>query len=120
MDFYYPTIQFGRTRTLTFNSTQYKLNCLLQGIPETIYNDGTLPASVTRRELPSRSICLITAHAAIQTAAKHPKQVVWIQPSDWDKLQQLPAQDCNTDTFRKCVVGSTTASLAAISQDDFN
>ncbi|KAG9383466.1 Asp-protease-2 multi-domain protein [Pyrenophora tritici-repentis] len=104
MDYHQPALHFGDQRSLTFAKAGCKLNCLHEGLPETVYENGD--GKVTTEETMA-DIYLISAAAATALAAKHPDQVIWLEPRHWAKLAKPPDED------REGI------GVAAVSQTDF-
>ncbi|KAI1665645.1 Retroviral aspartyl protease [Pyrenophora tritici-repentis] len=69
MDYHQPALHFGDQRSLTFAKAGCKLNCLHEGLPETVYENGD--GKVTTEETIA-DIYFISAAAATALAAKHP------------------------------------------------
>ena len=128
MDHHQPSLHFGEQRSITFADEGCKLNCLHEGLPETVYDNGVCHSHVrivkgeyktgdtTTTKAKDGSdvteetiadICLILATAAAAMAAKHPEQVIWVDPRHWDK----PKEPLDKD--REGI------GVAAVSQDDF-
>ena len=94
MDYHQPSLHFSDQRLITFSEEACKLNCLHEGLPETVYDNGVCHSHVrlikgeykTGETKPSANseddeetiadICLISASAAAAMAAKHSKQVI--------------------------------------------
>ncbi|KAG9375601.1 hypothetical protein A1F94_013811 [Pyrenophora tritici-repentis] len=125
---YDPALHFGDQRSLTFAKAGCKLNCLHEGLPETVYENGVCHSHVqlvkgdyqtgdtttktnkdgkVTTEETMADIYLISAAAATALAAKHPDQVIWLEPRHWAKLAKPPDED------REGI------GVAAVSQTDF-
>ncbi|KAF7442754.1 Protease [Pyrenophora tritici-repentis] len=128
MDYHQPALHFGDQRSLTFAKAGCKLNCLHEGLPETVYENGVCHSHVqlvkgdyqtgdtttktnkdgkVTTEETMADIYLISAAAATALAAKHPDQVIWLEPRHWAKLAKPPDED------REGI------GVAAVSQTDF-
>jgi hypothetical protein len=115
LDYHEPTLKFGQSRSMHFGDTKCCLNCLPQGIPDTVYDDR--PAdSDTRTDTAVGNISIISAKAASSTAARHPELVIWLDHHDWGRLDEdeVDGNDCNSSSFVR------TARLSAVSQADFD
>ncbi|KAK1911212.1 hypothetical protein P3342_011814 [Pyrenophora teres f. teres] len=107
---------------MTFDHKDYKVNCLKDGIQDTVYKDR--PPESASRKLSQEStlagdlkISMISAEAACMAAAKEPETVVWLEPHHFDKIKQPkdPSHDdCDLSAFRDQVAG-----LASVTQEDF-
>ncbi|KAG9388589.1 Asp-protease-2 multi-domain protein [Pyrenophora tritici-repentis] len=114
MDYHQPALHFGDQRSLTFAKAGCKLNCLHEGLPETVYENGVCHSHVqlvkgdyqtgdtttktnkdgkVTTEETMADIYLISAAAATALAAKHPDQVIWLEPRHWAKLAKPPDED---------------------------
>ncbi|KAI1511896.1 hypothetical protein Ptr86124_008736, partial [Pyrenophora tritici-repentis] len=119
MDYHQPALHFGDQRSLTFAKA---------GLPETVYENGVCHSHVqlvkgdyqtgdtttktnkdgkVTTEETMADIYLISAAAATALAAKHPDQVIWLEPRHWAKLAKPPDED------REGI------GVAAVSQTDF-
>ncbi|KAI2475057.1 hypothetical protein Ptr902_11685 [Pyrenophora tritici-repentis] len=97
IDYHQPALHFSDQRSLIFAKAGCKLNCLHEGLPETVYENGVCHSHVqlvkgdyqtgdttTKTNKDSKvtteetmaDIYLISAAAATALAAKHPDQVI--------------------------------------------
>ncbi|CAE7189385.1 Reverse transcriptase [Pyrenophora teres f. teres] len=122
LDRHKPVLGFGSSRSMTFDHKDCKVNCLKDGIQDTVYEDR--PPESASRKLSQEStpagdlkISMISAEAACMAAAKEPETVVWLEPHHFDKIKQPkdPSHDdCDLSAFRDQVAG-----LASVTQEDF-
>ncbi|CAA9957706.1 Asp-protease-2 multi-domain protein [Pyrenophora teres f. maculata] len=113
LDRHKPILGFGSSRSMTFDHKDCKVNCLKDGIQDTVYEDR--PPESASRKLSQEStpagdlkISMISAEAACMAAAKEPETVVWLEPHHFDKIKQPkdPSHDdCDLSAFRDQVAG---------------
>ena len=81
LDYYKPVLSFSSSQSITFDHKDYKVNCLKDGIQDTVYEDR--PPESASRKLSQEStpagdlkISMISAEAACMAAAKDLETVV--------------------------------------------
>ena len=122
LDYHHPVLGFGSSRTMTFDHKDCKVNCLKDGLQETVYEDRP-PESSSRKATAGNTtagdvkIAMISAEAASLAAVKDPDSIVWLEPHHFDKVKQPKdpcTDDCDLSAFKEQVAG-----LASVTQEDF-
>lgn len=122
LDCHQPVLGFGTSRSMTFDHKDCKVNCLKDGLQDTVYEDR--PPESSSRKVSSKStpagdaaISMISAEAACLAAVKDPDSIVWLEPHHFDKIKQPKdpsTGDCDLPAFKEHVAG-----LASVTQEDF-
>jgi hypothetical protein len=121
LDRHQPILGFSKSRSMTFDHKDCKINCLKDGLQDTVYHDRA-PESATRTTTVTGDISMVSAQVACKMAAADPESVIWLQPSDFDKVgkpEDPEHGDCDVNTFKAFMAGMSTAGLASITQTDF-
>ncbi|KAF2123733.1 hypothetical protein P153DRAFT_145237 [Dothidotthia symphoricarpi CBS 119687] len=111
LNFHEPTTSSGSIRSLALRSVHCSLNCLDQGIPDTINDNGNISNSARRQTNAAGDICTVSAAAACLADAHHLDQITRTEPYHQDQTERPP------QLFDKDV--SHAAYLAAITRDYF-
>ncbi|KAI1667230.1 gag-polyprotein aspartyl protease [Pyrenophora tritici-repentis] len=115
LDQHQPVLGFRSSRSMTFDHKDCKVNCLKDGVQDTVYEDRA-PESASRG-MSAGKVSMVSAKAACLLAAQDPQSVVWLEPHHFDKIDQPKdpcTDDCDLSAFRDHVAG-----LASVTQEDF-
>jgi hypothetical protein len=121
LDRHQPVLGFSKSRSMMFDHKDCKTNCLKDGLQDTVYHNRA-PESATRTTTATGNISMVSAQVACKMAAADPESIIWLQPSDFDKVSKSEDHkhgDCNVNTFKAFVAVISTAGLASITQADF-
>ncbi|KAF1828215.1 hypothetical protein BDW02DRAFT_617603 [Decorospora gaudefroyi] len=69
---------------MTFDHKDCKVNCLKEGVLDTVYKDCALES--LSRKATTGHVSMISATAACLAAAREPESVTWLEPHHFDKV----------------------------------
>ncbi|PVH95544.1 hypothetical protein DM02DRAFT_478022, partial [Periconia macrospinosa] len=77
-----PTLRFGQTRSMSFDSDMCQTNCLQGHCHETVHDHGP-PASETTIPKGDGDVQIISAAATFKMLKRDPENCVWVEPHQW-------------------------------------
>ncbi|KAI2477934.1 hypothetical protein Ptr902_10617 [Pyrenophora tritici-repentis] len=86
LDQHQPVLGFRSSWSITFDHKDCKVNCLKDGVQDTVYEDRA-PESASRG-MSAGKVSIVSAKAACLLAAQDPQSVVWLEPHHFDKIDQ--------------------------------